>query len=132
MFLLCEGTEVVAVLNEYNGSPPPGMTIYEVTKDVGETIYGRSGTVDPDGNMVMIPGMTITIEQLNEWQSERADQLARLDVIASELAALVGLNVLSLTDAQRWKLVGAVFFKLGVISANGIILPYHKWLEAKE
>lgn len=72
-------------------------------------------------------GTFFTQVQIDALLAHYQEELDRRQKASDELANLIGLNVLSLTDAQRWKLVAAVFFKLGVINSSGIVQQYSEW-----
>lgn len=82
-----------------------------------------------DTNIHRIPGTILTEEQISKLPIIVADQISRLQKIQDETNILVGLNVISMTDAQRWKLLAIVLYKLGVINSNGVVQPFNEWLD---
>lgn len=82
-----------------------------------------------DTNIHRIPGTILTEEQISKLPIIVEDQISRLQKIQDETNILVGLNVISMTDAQRWKLLAIVLYKLGVINSNGVVQPFNEWLD---
>jgi len=81
-----------------------------------------------DGFLIM-HGTVFTQEDLDQY-IQRADEIeSRKQKIIDELSGLIGLNVITLTDTQRWKLLGVVLYKLGVINFSGIIQPFEDWID---
>lgn len=82
-----------------------------------------------DQVMHKIPGTILTEKQITDLPITVTDQASRIQKIRDEISALVGLNVISMTDVQRWKLLAIVLYKLGVINSNGIVQPFNEWLD---
>jgi len=115
-YLQLENYEVISVsfITVTNAIPVPND--FEV----------RFRTYTPSG---MEPGTILTQEQIDLFLQKDIEVTARKQKILDEITSLIGLSVLSLTDAQRWKLIAAVFYKLGVISSLGIVNQYSDWLD---
>lgn len=94
--------------------------------DIGNSyIQFRVRGVSPNG--VIIPGTIFSQEQINTWKSRTIDQESRRQRIVNELQTLVGLNIVGMTDLQRWKLVAVLLYSHGIINALGIVLPLDQW-----
>lgn len=75
----------------------------------------------------IIEGYVFTQQQIDYLINKYNDWIARKQRVMDEIADLIGRGVLTLSDAERWKLVGAVFYKLGVINSTGNVNPYSEW-----
>jgi hypothetical protein len=75
------------------------------------------------------PGTQLLQEDFDEYQSRFDDAPLRRQKVIEDIQALIGRNITSLTDAERWKLVGAVFYKLGVINSSGNVNPFSDWTD---
>lgn len=111
-----------------NGNVVPEGCIQVLAPDSFE-YAPKQWIVDPDGQIAEIPGTILTEEQLTSLPAAVNDQAGRQQKIQDEINALVGASVVTMTDAQRWKLLAVVLYKLGVINASGIVQPVDKWLE---
>lgn len=122
MYLIIEDLEVIRI----SDTPDPVLFSVYVSNDY--KAWGRTVHLI-NGETIICYGKIFTTAELAQLQTIGLEKLERLERINNELSALIGLNVLTLTDVQRWKLVAAVFYKLGVINSSGIINPYSDWFD---
>jgi len=115
-YILLEGNEVVTVFHE----PTVG------TLPIPDSFRVHTRMVDGTGTS---PGTILTQDQIDYFVALEAELNARRQRIIDELSAIVGRGILSLTDGERWKLVAAVFYKLGVIGSDGVVRSYSEWIE---
>jgi hypothetical protein len=114
-YLKLDGLEVIAVFSQKT--------------TVGVIAVPDDFDAVPRQSLYSIPGTILSQEQINTYTAQYTELQSRQQRVINEIQSLIGLSVLSLTDAQRWKLVGAVFYKLGVINSSGVVNPYSDWLD---
>jgi len=113
---LSENLEVMAI---YLYEIPNGL---RVPNDLPVTCHYEDDFLTQTG--------TILTQEEVDYYNELFDEKDRLkEKIKIEIQPLIGMSVLNLTDAQRWKMFGVVLFKLGIISSNGIIKPFDDWID---
>lgn len=124
--------EVLWLSSDQNQNLMEGMAEIEIPDELAARLVAR--TVVPDGStyeLITLVGTILTQEEIDRLAALKTDKVARVQVIETAIAGLVGQNVTALTDQQRWILVAAVFYKLGVITSSGIISPCEDWLVAE-
>jgi len=112
-FIEIENLEVV----NYHFSYKPGW--FPITDAEAETLVCRIGSE---------PGTILTQQQFDILSARHLENEALVQKAIDEITPLIGKSILSLTDAERWKLVAAIAFKAGVIGSDGLINPYSEWL----
>jgi len=118
-FLQHENFEVTGYYQTYVEGCIPVPDNYRVTQRIIHPF-------DPNYSQV---GTIFTEEEVSKLVSDYLDMVERQQMIKDEIQSLIGRNILSFTDGERWKLLAALLFKAGVMNSNGIVLPYSDWLD---